>query len=542
MTHYGEMVNPSRTPQNEQARRDQVVNNAGGFVFEVGPWKQLDRFLILGQIGPTYYASERAVVKDNAKAIESCLAEDGPRVVRRIVEISDGGRAPKNDPAIFALAMAAGAKDPATRKAALEALPKVCRIGTHLFHFAADVSRSFRGWGRGLRSAIARWYTDRRDDELAMQALKYQQRDGWAHRDLLRLAHPKAKTPGQEAIFRWMTVGLEGLEAERKRGKPIARADLHPLLLAYAEVLAATDAKEVARLITEHQIPREAVPTQWLNDPKVWEALLPHMGITALIRNLGKMTAIGLLGPMGETTKRVVKTLTSEEAIRKGRVHPMQFLLAQGIYRQGRGDKGKLTWQPTREIGDALDAGFYAAFKSVRPTGKNTPLGIDVSGSMDGGNIAGAPGITPRVAAAAMAMVTARVEESWGVVGFSHRLVEIPISPTERLSDVVTKMQRIPMGGTDCSLPMLYAAGENIPVDVFAVFTDCETWFGTVHPFQALKAFRAKSGRRDAKLIVAGFVANNFTIADPSDPGMLDVVGFDSHAPSLMSQFARGEI
>jgi 60 kDa SS-A/Ro ribonucleoprotein len=33
---------------------------------------------------------------------------------------------------------------------------------------------------------------DRGADDLAHQAVKYQQRDGWSHGDLLRLAHPKA--------------------------------------------------------------------------------------------------------------------------------------------------------------------------------------------------------------------------------------------------------------------------------------------------------------------------------------------------------------
>lgn len=89
MSRYGDITNPSVTPQNESARSDQVKNNAGGFVFEAGPWKQLDRFLVLGAVGPTYYAAERAVVKDNFDALKKCLAEDGLRVVRRVVEISD---------------------------------------------------------------------------------------------------------------------------------------------------------------------------------------------------------------------------------------------------------------------------------------------------------------------------------------------------------------------------------------------------------------------------------------------------------------------
>ena len=41
-----------------------------------------------------------------------------------IVRVSEEGRAPKNDPTIFALAMAAGLGDELTRKAALEALPQ----------------------------------------------------------------------------------------------------------------------------------------------------------------------------------------------------------------------------------------------------------------------------------------------------------------------------------------------------------------------------------------------------------------------------------
>lgn len=542
MTRYGEIVNTRATPPNEKARSTQVENNAGGFVFATGPWTQLDRFLILGQIGPTYYATERKVVKDAAVALDTCIQLDGKRFVDRIVEISDSGRAAKNDPAIFALAMAAGATNPATRKYALDALPKVARIGTHLFHFAQDV-QSFRKWGRGLRSAIASWYTSKHENDLAMQAIKYQQRDGWSHRDLLRLSHPMSKTPGMDATFRWMIGGQAALDLPgRKRGDaPVAplRPFLHATLQAFDELHAATSVKDVVRIITNARLPREAVPTQWLNEPEVWEALLPHMGITAMIRNLGKMTAIGLLKPLTKAVQIVVAQLTSEDAIRKGRVHPMQFLIASSIYRQGHGDKGKLAWVANQAIVSALDAGFYASFKTVEPTGKATILALDVSGSMDCGIITGAPGITPRIAAAAMAMVTARVEENWHMLGFSHTLVPIDIANTDSLEQVITKMKRIPMGGTNCTIPMQYAAGAGLDVDVFQVYTDNETYLGNMHPFEALKAYRLKSGR-PAKLAVIGLTATEFTIADPSDSGMLDVVGMDSHAPSLLADFARG--
>ena len=56
--------------------------------------------------------------------------------------------------------MAAKLGDFETRRAAHEALPVVCRTGTHLLHFAEYV-QAFGGWGRGTRSAVARWYNDR---------------------------------------------------------------------------------------------------------------------------------------------------------------------------------------------------------------------------------------------------------------------------------------------------------------------------------------------------------------------------------------------
>ena len=46
----------------------------------------------------------------------------------------------------------------------------------------------------------------------------------------------------------------------------------------------------------------------------------------------------------------------------------------------------------------------------------------------------------------------------------------------------------------------------------------------------------------DAKLVVIGMTSNGFTIADPKDAGMLDIVGFDSTIPSLLSMFVRGEV
>ena len=72
------------------------------------------------------------------------------------------------------------------------------------------------------------------------------------------------------------------------------------------------------------------------------------------------------------------------------------------------------------------------------------------------------------------------------------------------------------------------------------IYTDNETWAGTIHADEALRRYREWSGI-DAKLVVAGVTATDFTLADPEDAGMLDVVGFDSAAPNLIADFIRSD-
>lgn len=544
MLNFTKYFSTKNTPQTEQLPgQDQVRNSAGGYTWALDDWKRLDRFLILGTEGGTYYASERKLSIDNAEAVASCIASDGVRVVQRIVEVSDAGRAPKNDPAIFGLAMCAKLGDERTRAAAYAALPKVCRIGTHLMHFA-EFAQGFGGWGRGMRKAVAGWFNDKPAKDLAYQLIKYQARDGWSSRDLLRLAHPRAASPSHDRLFSWVTKGTlpEGAEADEAMA----------ILVAMEEVKRTSSCKDVVRLIREHKLPREALPTQWLTLPEVWEALLVDMPMTAMLRNLATMTRIGLLSPGAEATKSVVAKLGDEQALRKARLHPVAVLAALMTYRSGKSARGQSTWSPTGKIVDALDLAFYKSFGAVEPSGKRTLLALDVSGSMESGEVAGVPGLTPRVASAAMALVTAATEQAYSFVAFTAAatgyggkwgggtsgISQLAISPRQRLDDVVKEVSRLPMGGTDCALPMIWAQEHKVDIDTFVVYTDSETWAGSVHPAQALRAYREARGI-PAKLVVVGMVSSGFTIADPKDAGMMDVVGFDTATPPVISDFAR---
>ena len=142
------------------------------------------------------------------------------------------------------------------------------------------------------------------------------------------------------------------------------------------------------------------------------------MPMTALIRNLATMTRVGVLAPGSAGTAKAVAQLGDAERIRRARVHPVAVLAALRTYASGRGVRGRGEWNPVRELVDALDAAFYTAFGNVEPAGTRLLLALDVSGSMTGGYVAGVPGLTPRDASAALALVTAATEPQYEVVGF----------------------------------------------------------------------------------------------------------------------------
>ncbi|MGW4632832.1 TROVE domain-containing protein [Nocardia sp. NPDC004415] len=517
-------------PQTSRADTRQVLGDAGGFVFEITPRARVRRFLTLGTESGTYYVSAAALTADNAEFVLEYAREHTAELVREIVEISTSGRAPRANPALFALAAAASVGDLAGRRAALAALPLVARTGTHLFLFAG-YAEQFRGWGRGLRRAVADWYLDKPVDALAFQVVKYRQREGWSHRDLLRLAHPATTEDERRRLFDWIcgrTPALDGLALvegfHRARNAPV---------------------EQVPELVRAYRLSWEMLPDAALNSAEVWEALLDNgLAQTALLRQLPRLTRLGLLDPLAPRTAAICAQLTDPDRLRAARVHPVAVLIAQRTYASGRSARGAGTWTPSAPVVDALDAAFYAAFGTVEPTGLRHLLALDVSGSM-GVRISGLP-LSAREASSALALVTARTESRHQIVGFTSAgkgwrgaegLTQLAISPRQRLDDAVRTVSGLPFGGTDCSLPILHALDKGIEVDVFSIYTDSETWAGTVHPHQALARYRREVNPR-AKLVVVGMTATKFSIADPDDAGMLDVAGFDAAVPSLLADFA----
>jgi hypothetical protein len=297
-------------------------------------------------------------------------------------------------------------------------------------------------------------------------------------------------------------------------------------------------------LIRSGRLVREHVPTTLFGSKEIWITLLETMPLEALLRNLGKLTQIGVVA---EKHREIVARLVNQAEVLKARIHPIKVLVASKVYTNGCGDSGSLTWTPNAYISVALTDLFRISYGVVTPTGKRIMLGIDVSGSMSS-PVLGSKVLTCRDASIAMALLYLETETNVSAVAFSNTLTDL-LAPSSKnqlrrgmtLDQALAATNGMAFSSTDCVLPIQHAIKHNLQIDAFIVITDNETYAPNEHPQNALTRYRELTGIQ-AKLIVLGMTGNCFTIVDPTDRNTLNLAGFDTSTPEIASMFMRGEI
>ena len=557
------------------------------------------------------------------RVIRSESPNDFKQLCAMIEDISVRGLAARQEPTLLTLAAAIVFAPTLEKKtAALALVPKCVRIPTHAFMLAGyvkDLSQckpgkeKGNGWGSGFRKALGQYYTSRRGIELATALTKYKNREGWRHEDLLRMLHvnpAELMDDGARLVFKYVFACTRGNKefickllaniaasktheqamqlldtpiptANAKKANatvktnatvksvtttsPVSRdlIDTAVYLRAIMEIEACTtsvsDLYKALRLVRDHGLVREQIPTHLLNSSDIWTELLNSKGangkqagmpLEALIRNLGKLSSL----PSHRNMEVICARLSSEEDIQKSRIHPFKVLVASRIYGMGKALKGALSWTVSPRVHDQLTTTFLRSFKNVTPTGKRYMAALDVSGSMDVPCM-GCPAISCRQASAALAHMLYETEHNGNghiyVRGFTAAYPSMgdngfrnfdPLLRRGMTLDQFIQATNSPYGPTDCSLPILRAIDNNLNVDVFIVMTDSETFAGTVHPQVALEKYRKHANKPDAKLIVVGMTANTLTIADPNDRNTLNLAGFDASTPEIIAMFVRGEL
>jgi len=196
--------NRASIPQTCKYDINQVLNDAGGYVWKLSTLEHVNRYLVLGgakDMG-NYYKQSSDVNLECALSVLKMIRDPDPsqfvQLCALLKAVSVGGRAPKQEPVLLSLAAAiVFAKTPAEKQIAFETMKECVRIPTHMFMlagFVRDLSMSKpenkgKGWGAGFRRAISHYYTSRSGRELAFHMTKYQNREGWTHADIIRMIH-----------------------------------------------------------------------------------------------------------------------------------------------------------------------------------------------------------------------------------------------------------------------------------------------------------------------------------------------------------------
>jgi len=546
-----------QTPQNQpipgrESEMEQMAS--GGYGFKLEDEQRLMRFLVLGTEGGGYYEDEVTLTKQNVAVLTRFIKQSPERFVPILMDVRRRKLALKQSPVIFALAVATTFQ--ATRRAALDAVSDICQNASQLFEFYAAL-KDIGGdkSNRSLRRTLARWYEGKDARSIVYQAIKYRNRNGVSHADMIRIAHPHSAdaqvndvlawvidraTNTDEAALQRMTV-LQREMAKSRRGQAHAQAERalrdNEQLFAFEGLQAAQNAKEAAILIKRYNLPREAVPTQFLNDRDVWAALAENMPYEALVRNLNKMTAVGLIDPFRRD--EWLKRLTNKELIVKSRIHPLRLLIAAKQYGVGHGDKGSLTWTPVQSVMAGLDEAFAIAMThNIEPIQENVVVAIDVSGSMRWASVSGIDNLLSAEAAAVTAAIYARANPHTVVIGVDTRIHDLPISSVTSIAEAFKIANSYGGGGTDLGEAFRYVNSKLPQADGVLMITDNESWRGREHTAQA----KARKSGKPLRWVNVATSANRASVVDPNDRDSLSLCGFSADVMTISNLFFSHQI
>lgn len=520
------------TPQTQPIPGKQMVQGrSGGYMFEAGTWAMVRRCLITGTASGAYYAGRNELTEDFVNTLKLAIEEDPRKVAEEIVYASDG-RSVNNSAPLFALVLLSMGSKPEAKQAFLEIFPQVVRTASHFYEWLY-YTKALRGFGKIVRKAGTEWLSRNDVKGLAYQLLKYQQRHGFSNRDVLRLFHVHPPTVDHQRLFEWVVKGWETLP-DQPPSEALSQIWWYEWLKRNPE--------QTHKAIREGRLTHEMAAPVGNMDKQAWQLLFEGMPITAMLRNLGSLSEIGVLRA-DETANldRVEEVLYNKDHLRKGRIHPIDVLKALKTYESGgKIGRSKKTWEPVARIVDILDKAVELSFEVQEPTGKVFMHAVDVSGSMSYGHVPSV-GLSSSEIATAMALVTAKAEKNYMIRGFADEFRDLKITAKDTFSSALKKTENQTFGATDASVAYDWMIQNHFHADVVCFWTDSESWTGRRHPSQALAEYRRKVNP-DIKAIYVTLEPYNITLVDPDDPLSYDFGGFDPGIPKLVQMIASGEL
>ena len=167
-----------------------------------------------------------------------------------------------------------------------------------------------KGWGKGQRKAVTKWYNDHTEEDILRLITKHRRLHTWSHKDVIKIAHIKAASPGIEIIFKYLLFGIENIrkikisenekhvfeflnDYEKVKNPPpfsIFILRFYYFTLKQLKDLSGNGAS-AAVLIRKHNYHLEHIPTHLQKYREVWDALIADMTIQQFCSYIGVLTS-----------------------------------------------------------------------------------------------------------------------------------------------------------------------------------------------------------------------------------------------------------
>lgn len=511
------------TMKSNLANLNTVTTNQGGTAHTVNDLEFFRRFLFTGS-SSNFYETGTQITKDVFNNLFKLINDGhGMPMVNTIHEVTSKGLAPTMEYSLAALACIMQKGDVPTKSYIRSLFNEIVKTGSHLLSLV-DYLKMFGSISSSQKKTICKWYEEKTPGQLEYQLLKYRNRSGWTHRDVMRQVHFNKESVND--IIRW-AVRSDAPNDDRK------------LIHAFIDIQKNQDIDNIVKHINEFGMTWEMIPTAALTDERVLRALSMTMPMTASMRYLNRFTIAGLTNDR-DWVQMMCNRLSNEHNVQRAKIHPLNAFVSMKTYADGRGVYGSNTWAPHRDITHAMNTMIDSSFKFVEKTNKKICIGLDVSGSMQS-RISGKP-VSSLEAAYLMVKGFLRGEgnQNVDVFGFSNHLLKFDSATIDHSSyNDLSLIDRLPFGGTNPNLLIDYATEKGHHYDAFVFYTDNETG-NPVSVMESLREYRRKVNP-NVKMIIHAFAMNHFSLGDGNDKNILNIAGLDASGPAITQSFIRGD-
>lgn len=540
ISKLGKKINapvPQSQPLHRAGRKSADVKMAsGGYAFAQDEWARLKALAILGNSNGSYYAGAEQIQDVDGKFLINMVNKYPQGVLDLAHIVSVENLTLKNTVPLMMLATVIRLAPPDVKDVAWKLMPQMARTGSDFLTFVTYLMELGVKFGRKTRRGVANWYLSKDPKDVLYQMLKYKERSGMSHERVFRLAHVTAQANKSQEhhnffyakVTDWLKTGNipVPLEDEERWSQVRAASLAH----------GAKNSKQVAKLVKNFRLGHEMVPTQYAGDKLVWTALLSQMPMTAMIRNLGRMTSYGVF-ESDANVDHVQKRLLDKEALVKARVHPLSLVMALKTYASGKGNRGSLTWRAHNQLIDYIDEAFYLTMDLQAPSKKTIAFFGDTSGSMD--HVLSS-GLHYQEASAALAMTAVHKYNRAHIFGVDDDVLPLSISKRQRLDDAVKQFYRS-SGGTQLDTAFSFLINHNIKVDGIIIATDNESWAGHNHCQVVWEQYRSHINPA-AKCLFIQYQAQGYVLSDPDDSSVRTTAGFGPEIFTIIDMMMDGQL